>query len=244
MKKIEEVIENLPEVKELETKLAHRKDFLHKELRAMGLAPKNVRHFLRIYGRFHKLVCHSDVRCYGHADFIDKFLESGDFKKLSWKKSQQWLEWHMKEVEMGLRRMERYPQLLENIRLLKRENELLRTELAIFRSRCKTEDEEEYSEKEPYPMRAMNIPVAEVGFSTRVSNVLRLFDCELLGDVASHTENQLLKARQFGRKSLREIIETLEYYGLHLGMDVFAVQGEAEAKCDWETGNEGELENR
>jgi DNA-directed RNA polymerase subunit alpha len=41
-----------------------------------------------------------------------------------------------------------------------------------------------------------------------------------IGDLVRKSEAEMLKYKNFGRKSLREIAEILEGMGLHFGMDV------------------------
>lgn len=63
-------------------------------------------------------------------------------------------------------------------------------------------------------------PVEELELSVRSANCLRAFGVVTLGDLVQMTELQLLKCRNFGRKSLQELVVILERLGLHFGMDV------------------------
>ena len=55
-----------------------------------------------------------------------------------------------------------------------------------------------------------------------------------LGDLVHRSEAEMLKYKNFGRKSLREIAEILEGMGLHFGMDIGPYQAEAEDKITME----------
>jgi len=49
---------------------------------------------------------------------------------------------------------------------------------------------------------------------------LRNVNIMYIGDLATHTESEILKTPNFGRKSLKEIKDNLEKLGLHLGMQI------------------------
>lgn len=63
----------------------------------------------------------------------------------------------------------------------------------------------------------------EYPITTRVSNTLKAAEVMTLGDVAQYEECDLMKFRNFGKKSVLELKSLLESQGLHLGMDVNAV---------------------
>jgi DNA-directed RNA polymerase subunit alpha len=61
-------------------------------------------------------------------------------------------------------------------------------------------------------------PIEELNFSVRSANCLQSADLRYVGELVQKTENDLLKTKNFGRKSLNEIKETLHSMGLELGM--------------------------
>ena len=67
--------------------------------------------------------------------------------------------------------------------------------------------------------------VEELELSVRSSNCLRRANIKTLGDLVRRSEQDMLKYRNFGKQSLKEISEILGGMGLHLGMDVEAVLG-------------------
>jgi DNA-directed RNA polymerase subunit alpha len=69
-------------------------------------------------------------------------------------------------------------------------------------------------------------PVSELDLSVRSANCLRAADIHTLGDLVVKPEAEMLKYRNFGKKSLAEIESFLSEYGLHLGMDVRELLGE------------------
>jgi DNA-directed RNA polymerase subunit alpha len=62
--------------------------------------------------------------------------------------------------------------------------------------------------------------VEELELSVRSSNCLRAAEIRTLGDLVQKSEPEMLKFRNFGRKSLKEIQDILSEMGLHFGMDV------------------------
>jgi DNA-directed RNA polymerase subunit alpha len=54
----------------------------------------------------------------------------------------------------------------------------------------------------------------------RSSNCLRAAEIRTIGDLVQKSESEMLKYRNFGRKSLKEIQDLLAEMGLAFGMDV------------------------
>ncbi len=66
----------------------------------------------------------------------------------------------------------------------------------------------------------LNKRIDELEFSVRSANCLKNADIHFIGDLVQRTEQQMLKTKNFGRKSLKEIKTILEGLGLHLGMEL------------------------
>lgn len=66
----------------------------------------------------------------------------------------------------------------------------------------------------------LKTPVDDLELSVRSHNVLLSGDIHTLGDLVRCNIPELLKFRNFGRKSLSELTEIVEEYGLTFGMDV------------------------
>ena len=62
--------------------------------------------------------------------------------------------------------------------------------------------------------------VDELELSVRSANCLKNADIRLIGELVQRTEAEMLKTKNFGRKSLNEIKEILSDMGLSLGMKV------------------------
>jgi len=85
-------------------------------------------------------------------------------------------------------------------------------------------DEKEKSEEEKLSsnfegkLEYLNREIDELEFSVRSANCLKNADIHYIGELVQKTEQEMLKTKNFGRKSLQEIQESLVGMGLHLGM--------------------------
>lgn len=70
--------------------------------------------------------------------------------------------------------------------------------------------------------------VDELELSVRSSNCLNTANIRTIGDLVRRSEGEMLKYRNFGRKSLKEISDILKGMNLHFGMDVDAILGAQE----------------
>jgi len=62
--------------------------------------------------------------------------------------------------------------------------------------------------------------VDELELSVRSYNCLKNADIKTIAELVQKTEPEMLKTKNFGRKSLNEIKEILSRMGLHLGMKI------------------------
>jgi len=80
--------------------------------------------------------------------------------------------------------------------------------------------EEEEDEEVVRIRQLLKTRVDELELSVRSSNCLRAANIQTLGELVSKTESEMLKYRNFGRKSLNELTTILDELGLAFGMDV------------------------
>jgi DNA-directed RNA polymerase subunit alpha len=67
-------------------------------------------------------------------------------------------------------------------------------------------------------MKPWDKPIDELELSVRSYNCLKIANIRTVGELVVKTESQMLKTKNFGRKSLNEIKEILAGLGLRLGM--------------------------
>ncbi len=77
-----------------------------------------------------------------------------------------------------------------------------------------TEEPEEDEEL----LAKLKMPVTELELSVRSANCLEKAKIKTIGELVSKTESEMLKYRNFGKKSLNEIIGILNTMGISLGM--------------------------
>ncbi len=100
---------------------------------------------------------------------------------------------------------------------------ILRHHLDVFVNYDKDIIEFEEAEKKIDPereelRRKLNISVNEIELSVRAANCLNNANITTVGELAMKTEQEMLKYRNFGKKSLNEIKQKLAELGLTLGM--------------------------
>jgi DNA-directed RNA polymerase alpha subunit len=78
----------------------------------------------------------------------------------------------------------------------------------------------EVSEEQNKLRKLLNMSVNEIELSVRAANCLNNANITTVGELAMKTEQEMLKYRNFGKKSLNEIKEKLEALGLSLGHEV------------------------
>jgi DNA-directed RNA polymerase subunit alpha len=66
----------------------------------------------------------------------------------------------------------------------------------------------------------LNRSVEELELSVRSYNCLKNAGIQTIGELVQKSESEMLRTKNFGRKSLNEIKEVLAQMGLHLGMEV------------------------
>ncbi|MBN2009147.1 DNA-directed RNA polymerase subunit alpha [candidate division KSB1 bacterium] len=84
-------------------------------------------------------------------------------------------------------------------------------------------EEEETSEIDEEVLRIrklLKMSVDELELSVRSHNCLMAANIKTIGDLVKRDEQEMLKFRNFGRKSLTELTKILEEKGLHFGVDV------------------------
>jgi DNA-directed RNA polymerase subunit alpha len=110
---------------------------------------------------------------------------------------------------------------------------ILQDQLSIF---VNFQDEPRPEQRDDGPSIPLNDhlfrSVDELEFSVRSQNCLQNADIKYIGELVQKTEQEMLKTKNFGHKSLNEIKEILREMGLELGMKVehFPSREEIEAR--------------
>ncbi len=108
---------------------------------------------------------------------------------------------------------------------LKQSAAILKHHLSVFDQVSEEEvefDDEgsEASEEQNRLRKLLNMSVNEIELSVRAANCLNNANITTVGELAMKSEQEMLKYRNFGKKSLNEIKDKLEQLGLSLGMKI------------------------
>jgi DNA-directed RNA polymerase subunit alpha len=79
---------------------------------------------------------------------------------------------------------------------------------------------EEFDETSLHMRQLLKTKLVDMDLSVRALNCLKAADIESLGDLVSYNKNDLLKFRNFGKKSLTELEDLVDNKGLTFGMNV------------------------
>jgi len=110
---------------------------------------------------------------------------------------------------------------------------ILKDQLAIFINFEEPDEAATVAADEPEPLNAnLFRSVDELELSVRSANCLQNANIRYIGELVQRSEGEMLKTKNFGRKSLNEIKEVLASMDLHLGMtlDAFPSRKELEQR--------------
>lgn len=79
---------------------------------------------------------------------------------------------------------------------------------------------EEFDETSLHMRQLLKSKLVDLDLSVRALNCLKAADVETLGDLVSYAKSDLLKFRNFGKKSLTELEDLVDNKGLTFGMNV------------------------
>lgn len=79
---------------------------------------------------------------------------------------------------------------------------------------------EEFDEEVLHMRQLLKTKLVDLDLSVRALNCLKAAEVETLGDLVKFNKNDLLKFRNFGKKSLTELDELLQGMNLNFGMDI------------------------
>lgn len=83
-----------------------------------------------------------------------------------------------------------------------------------------TETSDDFDEEFLHMRQLLKTKLTDLELSVRALNCLKAADVETLGQLAGYHRHDLLKFRNFGKKSLTELDEKLESLNLSFGMDI------------------------
>lgn len=99
-------------------------------------------------------------------------------------------------------------------------SKIIRDQMTVFLNFEEEEEPEKEEEIQKQEKWSANLyrPVEELELSVRSANCLQNANIQFIWELVQKTEGEMLRTKNFGRKSLNEIKEMLAKMGLHLGM--------------------------
>lgn len=79
---------------------------------------------------------------------------------------------------------------------------------------------DKYDEEILHMRQLLKTKLVDMDLSVRALNCLKAAEVDTLGDLVTYTKSDLMKFRNFGKKSLTELDELVESKGLNFGMDI------------------------
>ena len=79
---------------------------------------------------------------------------------------------------------------------------------------------EEFDEEVLHMRQLLKTKLVDMDLSVRALNCLKAADVDTLGDLVQYNKSDLLKFRNFGKKSLTELDDLLESLNLSFGTDI------------------------
>ncbi len=90
----------------------------------------------------------------------------------------------------------------------------------ILLEQSESEGNEEFDEEVLHMRQLLKTKLSDMNLSVRALNCLKSAEVETLGELVQFNKNDLLKFRNFGKKSLTELDELLDSLNLSFGMDI------------------------
>ena len=100
---------------------------------------------------------------------------------------------------------------------------ILKDQAQVFINFEEADDEEETATEETADAGYnpnLDRKVSELELSVRAANCLKAANIRFIGELVQKTDAEMLKTKNFGRKSLNEIKDILQTMNLHLGMEL------------------------
>ncbi len=90
----------------------------------------------------------------------------------------------------------------------------------ILLEQSEVDGNEEFDEEILHMRQLLKTKLSDMNLSVRALNCLKSAEVETLGELVQFNKNDLLKFRNFGKKSLTELDELLDSLSLSFGMDI------------------------
>ncbi len=122
--------------------------------------------------------------------------------------------------QIVIKAIRKFNYAIEELVGLKKENDSLKKEIKDVKMRLiMQEGEKEEELSEDVPPSVFSIRLVNCNLPVRVLNVTKAADIDTIGDLVQYSKFDMVKFRNFGKKSLMQLDEFIHEMGLEWGMD-------------------------
>lgn len=225
-KTIEAILDTAHDANQAKTRIEAIKRDLLKEEHELQLKINDTRNALRLWkhtsigyiGReaaYNMLLSYQPLFSETELSIIKSLIEVGDISAVAanYGLSSTRIAQIACKVVRKIRNAKRYGTLLDEVDRLEEENKNLKNQLLLAGEKVEIEKIVEKS-----VLLSKNI--VDLPFTVRTINVMQRAEIQTVGDMMSFKKSELLRFRNMGKKTLRELEEFADKYGLEFGMKV------------------------
>lgn len=122
--------------------------------------------------------------------------------------------------QIVIKAIRKFNYAIEELADLKQENNSLKEEIKNVKMQLiMQEGEKEEEHSEDVPPSVFSIRLVNCNLPVRVLNVTKAADIDTIGDLVQYSKFEMVKFRNFGKKSLMQLDEFIHEMGLEWGMD-------------------------
>nr|DAE39342.1 MAG TPA: DNA-directed RNA polymerase subunit alpha [Caudoviricetes sp.] len=121
--------------------------------------------------------------------------------------------------QIVIKAIRKFNYAIEELADLKQENNSLKEEIKNVKMQLIMQEGEKEELSEDVPPSVFSIRLVNCNLPVRVLNVTKAADIDTIGDLVQYSKFEMVKFRNFGKKSLMQLDEFIHEMGLEWGMD-------------------------
>lgn len=223
-KTIEEILDTAQDANKAKIRIEAIEKELHKQEQELQSKINDTRNALRLWkytsvgyiGReavYNMLLSYQPLFSETELSIIKSLIEVGDISAVAanYELSSTRIAQIACKVVRKIRNAKRYGALIDEIDRLEEENENLKNQLLLAGEKVEKVDEKSV---------LLSKNIVDLPFTVRAINVMKMAEIQTVGDMISMRQSELMKLRNMGRKTMKELEEFADKYGLEFGMKV------------------------
>ena len=121
--------------------------------------------------------------------------------------------------QIVIKAIRKFNYAIEELADLKQQNNSLKEEIKNVKMQLIMQEGEKEEQSEDVPPSVFSIRLVNCNLPVRVLNVTKAADIDTIGDLVQYSKFDMVKFRNFGKKSLMQLDEFIHEMGLEWGMD-------------------------